>query len=103
MLGYQFVIAGNHLDCDVIRRQSRQCGLGALLGRIEKGGKTDKHQFRFVAHDGMRVVHTDLFGCDAEHPEAFLTQRLELPVDGFQSSSVERTQIALPHCFIADR
>ena len=60
MLGHQFVVAGDDLDRDPVGGKSGQSRLGALLGRIEEGGKARKDQFRFIAHHGMGVVHPHL-------------------------------------------
>ena len=75
MLGDQFAVAGDDLDRDAAVRERGQRGAGALLGRIEKGGKAGEHQFRFVADDGMRMVQRHFAPGDAQHAEAFLFER----------------------------
>ena len=86
----QIAVAGHDLDRDARLLQRGQCGSSALLGGIEKGGKSGQHQFRFVAHHGMRVVQRHLAPGNAQHAEAFLFQRVILVAYACQRRIVDR-------------
>src|SRR3974390_1395417 len=60
MLGHQFVVASDDLDCDPIGGKSGQGRLGALLWRIEECGEAHKDQLRFIANHGMSLVLSNL-------------------------------------------
>ena len=78
MPGDQITVAGHNLDLNASLLERGQCGGGALLGGIEKGGKPGEHQFRFVTHNGMQVVRRHLAPGNAQHPKAFFFQRAVL-------------------------
>ena len=84
MPGNQIAVASDDLDGNADPIQGSQCRGSACLRWVEEGRKAGEHQFCFVTHHGMGMVHGHLPPGDAQHPEAFFLQRAVLAANRCQ-------------------
>ncbi len=73
LLAHQFIVAGEHLDCDPVLAQRHHCGRGGVFGGIEEGHIAAQDQIAFVGLGIGRLAFQVAVG-NGQHPKAIAGQ-----------------------------